>query len=44
MSTRTNRIIPLLIVAFVLVATAPAFAGSIIYVDADAAGANNGSS
>jgi hypothetical protein len=31
-------------VVLVLVTTAPTFAGSIIYVDADAAGANNGSS
>jgi hypothetical protein len=35
MSTRTNRIIPLLIVAFVLLTSAPTFAGKIIYVDDD---------
>lgn len=44
MNARTNRIIPLLIVAFVLVTIAPTFAGSIIYVDANAIGANDGSS
>ena len=35
MSTRTNRIITPLIVVFVLVTTAPTFAGQIIYVDDD---------
>jgi hypothetical protein len=44
MMARANRIIIPLIVAFVLVTTAPTFAGKIIYVDADAAGATNGSS
>jgi len=36
MSARTNRIIPLLIVSFVLLTSAPTFAGRIIYVDDDA--------
>ncbi|MHC4642077.1 MAG: PPXXXP-CTERM sorting domain-containing NosD-like protein, partial [Planctomycetota bacterium] len=36
MSASTDRIITLLIVAFVLVTTAPTFAGQIIYVDDDA--------
>ncbi len=35
MSARTNRIIPPLIVAFVLATTAPTFAGRTIYVDDD---------
>lgn len=44
MAARTNRIIPLLIVAFILATAAPTFAASTIYVDADAPGANDGSS
>ena len=44
MSVRTNRKIPLLIVLFVLATAAPTFAGRIIYVDADASGAYDGSS
>ncbi|MHC4687940.1 MAG: choice-of-anchor Q domain-containing protein, partial [Planctomycetota bacterium] len=44
MIVRPNRIIQILIVVFVLLTTAPTFAGNIIYVDADAAGAKDGSS
>jgi parallel beta-helix repeat protein/predicted outer membrane repeat protein len=44
MASRTNRIINPLIVVFVLVTTATTLAASIIYVDDDAAGANDGSS
>ncbi len=44
MIASTNHIIKHLIVVFVLVTTTPTFAASIIYVDADATGANNGSS
>ena len=44
MSTRTNLKIRSVIVALVLITAAPTFAGSIIHVDADADGANNGSS
>jgi hypothetical protein len=44
MSTVIIRKITPLIVSLIFLTTAPAFAGKIIYVDADAAGANNGSS
>ncbi len=44
MIASTNHIIQTLIVTFVLLITAPTFAGKIIYVDDDANGANDGSS
>ncbi|MGB2807728.1 MAG: right-handed parallel beta-helix repeat-containing protein [Sedimentisphaerales bacterium] len=44
MAVGTNRIITILVSVFVLVTTAPTFAGNIIYVDADAPGGNDGSS
>lgn len=44
MSARTNRIMTLFIVVFVLVTTAPTFAGKIIYVDAEAPTGGDGSS